>query len=106
MAQEDNMMVCDECGAYGYDDEPIYIFENKELCEECLLEKIESKFWDDIEEDEGIKAECCECHADKEDILYYWDEQWWCKECLLQQFEKAEPEEHDWDDDDYKVDWN
>lgn len=100
------ILECDNCGAYGYEDEPLYIYEGKELCRDCLLEAIGGHSWDDIEEEYGIKAECQECHTDKEDTYYYYDGQWWCEDCLLQRFEKAEIEEPDFDDDDYGVDWD
>lgn len=74
---------CDICDDYADEDNPLYEFEGKEVCKNCLLGSLTSKTCDDMDD-----TVCSECGDEAED-MYLVDGRWLCESCTLEQFDKV-----------------
>lgn len=81
--RHEHVYYCDICDDYADEDNPLYEFEGKEVCENCLLESLMSKICDECDTEK-----CASCGSEAEE-LYFWEGSWYCESCILEQFEKA-----------------
>lgn len=65
------------------EDNPLYVYENKELCWDCYKEQFTQKICDDC--DDTLCAEC----GDEVEILYLYEGEWVCEDCLRNMAERV-----------------
>lgn len=81
------MYYCDECGGYAYYDNPLYLYENEELCWECYKAKFNEKLCDDCDDEV-----CSECGHESEFLYEIQPNVWVCEECLREMAERVDTE--------------
>ena len=79
---------CDDCVKNADDDTPLYDWDGKELCFDCIKERLNQKILDDM--DDSLCENGCET-----DVLYEFEGKWFCSDCLKEIL-----------DDNYKIDFD
>ena len=74
---------CDCCEEHASEDNPLYVYENKELCWECYKAQYTEKICDDMDD-----TLCAHCGYEAE-IMYLVDGEWVCEDCLRNIAEKV-----------------
>lgn len=75
---------CDCCEEHASEDNPLYVYENKELCWECYKAQYTEKICDDMDD-----STCSECNRES-DYLYEVEHNLWvCEDCLKEMAERV-----------------
>jgi hypothetical protein len=75
--------MCDECSDYADAWHPLYQYEGKELCADCLRSKLVHKCCDDMDD-----TRCAKC-ADEAEDMYQYDGEWYCEDCVVKLFDEV-----------------
>ena len=72
---------CDSCGETADEYTPLYDWDGKELCFECVTESLNAKELDDMDDS------LCE-YGHETDVLYEFEGKWLCSDCLRDELDE------------------
>lgn len=82
--RHEHVYYCDVCDDYADEDNPLYEYENKELCWECYKAMFTEKICDECDD-----SRCSECGQESEYLYEVEKNVWVCEECLKNMAERV-----------------